>query len=146
MKIELNLQTLVKNQTHFYCCPIKVLLLMFDKMTSKNFFFWESDKKPNQICDSHWINIFKKWTSKRNISHIFVWIGGRCDVIISNRRFHFLTTLFVILWVFCDVTKRKSRTCVFWPKISLERAFQRGHYNKNFDGLSVAMVLKCLNF
>ena len=130
MKIELSFSNISQKPNAFLLSPNKMLLSMFDKMTSKNFFFWNlnSDKKPNQICDSRWINIFKKWTWANTLlfSHIIVQIGGRGDVTITDSTFSQLFCV-VILWVFCDVTKRKVALVIFQPKIF---SFQRGCYLK----------------
>ena len=118
MKIELSFSNISQKPNAFLLSPNKMLLSMFDKMTSKNFFFWNlnSDKKPNQICDSRWINIFKKWTWANTLlfSHIIVQIGGRGDVTITDSTFSqlFCGDFVSFLWRH----KAESRTCDFSTK------------------------------
>ena len=117
-KLNWAFQTLVKNQTHFYCRPIKCSSQCLTKWRLKIFFFWNlnSDKKPNQICDSRWINIFKKWTWANTLlfSHIIVQIGGRGDVTITDSTFSqlFCGDFVSFLWRH----KAESRTCDFSTK------------------------------
>ena len=110
-KLNWAFQTLVKNQTHFYCRPIKCSSQCLTKWRLKIFFFeiWTVIKNQTKYV----IRVESIFSKKMNMSkHVIIFPHHRANRWSwwrHNHRFHFLTTL---LWWFCEffVTSQSGKS------------------------------------